>query len=56
MLGKLSDRLKVNLAIYCIQYYKSYMILQWRHNERGGVQNHQRLHCLLNCWIQAQIK
>ena len=22
--------------------------LQWRHNERGSVANHQRLHCLLN--------
>ena len=22
--------------------------LQWRHNERGGVSNHRRLHCLLN--------
>ena len=24
------------------------MLLQWRHNERYGVSNHQRLHCLLN--------
>ena len=26
--------------------------LQWRHNERHGVSNHQRLHCLLNCWYR----
>ena len=24
--------------------------LHWRHNKRDGVSNHQRLHCLLNCW------
>ena len=23
-------------------------ILQWRHDERDGVSNHWRLHCLLN--------
>ena len=23
--------------------------LQWRHNGRGGVSNHRRLYCLLNC-------
>ena len=32
------------------------LILQWRHNERDGVSNHQRLHCLLNCWIKENIK
>ena len=30
--------------------------LQWRHKERDGVSNHRRLHCLLKCWLQAQIK
>ena len=30
--------------------------LQWRHNERDGVSNHQRLDCLLTCFIQAQNK
>ena len=24
--------------------------LHWRHNERNGVSNHQRLYCLLNYW------
>ena len=30
--------------------------LQWRHNERDGVSNHQPHDCLLNPFIQAQIK
>ena len=30
--------------------------LQWRHNECGGVSNHQRLHCLLNCWFRRRSK
>ena len=30
--------------------------LQWRHNERDGVSNHQPHDCLLNRLIKAQIK
>ena len=30
--------------------------LQWRHNERGGVSNHQPHDCLLNRLFKAQIK
>ena len=30
--------------------------LQLRHNERDGVSNHQRLHCLLNCWFRRRSK
>ena len=30
------------------------MTLQWRHNECDGVSNHQRLHCLLNCWFRRR--
>ena len=30
--------------------------LQWRHNERDGVSNHRRLHCLLNCWFRHRSK
>ena len=30
--------------------------LQWRHNERGGVSNHQCLHCVLNCWFRRGSK
>ena len=28
--------------------------LQWRHIERYGVSNHQRLHCLLSCWFRRR--
>ena len=28
--------------------YESKAPLKWRHNERDGVSNHQRLDCLLN--------
>ena len=30
--------------------------LQWRHNERDDVSNHQRLHCLLNCRSKRRSK
>ena len=30
--------------------------LQWRHNERDGVSNHQPRECLLNRLSKAQIK
>ena len=30
--------------------------LQWRHNERGSVSNHQRLHSLLNCRFRRRSK
>ena len=30
--------------------------LHWRHNERKGVSNHQRLHFLLNCWSRRGSK
>ena len=30
--------------------------LQWRHNERDSISNHQRLHCLLNCWFGRRSK
>ena len=29
-------------------YCRSYLTLQWRHNEHDGISNHQPLHCLLN--------
>ena len=31
-------------------------LLQWRHNERDGVSNHQPPDCLHNCLFKAQIK
>ena len=30
--------------------------LKWRHNERNGISNHQRLHRLLNCWFRRRSK
>ena len=33
-----------------------YTSLQWRHNERGSISNHQRFHCLLNCWLKRRSK
>ena len=30
--------------------------LQWRQNEHGGVSNHWRVHCLLNCWFRRRSK
>ena len=32
------------------------VMLQWRHNERDGISNHRRLHCLLNCWFRRRKK
>ena len=33
-----------------------FLPLQWHHNARDGVSNHQRLHCLLNCWFRRRSK
>ena len=30
--------------------------LQWRHNERDGVSNHRRLHCLINHLLRHRLK
>ena len=52
-------------AVYIVIFIRAHMCLvdfgngcasQWRHNERSGVLNHQRLDCLLNRFFQAQIK
>ena len=32
------------------------LTLLWRHNGRDCVSNHQRLHCLLNCWFRHRSK
>ena len=32
------------------------ILLQWRHNERGGVSNHRGLHCLLNRLFRRRSK
>ena len=33
-----------------------HLALQRRHNERDGVSNHQRLNCLLKCWLRHRSK
>ena len=30
--------------------------IQWRHNERDGVSNYRRPHCLLSCWFRWRSK
>ena len=41
----------------CIyQKHVSHIFLQWRHNERDGVSNHQRLDCLLNRLLRYRSK
>ena len=45
------------LAYHCLLPGVCYVsALQWRHNGRDGVSNHQRLHCLLNCWFSRRFK
>ena len=35
------------------RFSKSWVTSQWRHDERDGVSNHRRLHCLLN-WRRSK--
>ena len=42
--------------IHTNRLYNTGISLQWRHNERDGVSNHWRLHCLLNCWFRCKVK
>ena len=39
-----------------IPCYDPWIPLQWYHNARGSVSNHQRLHRLLNCWFRRTSK
>ena len=42
---------------YCWGHHPGALFsLQWRHNERGRVSNHQRLHCLANCRFKRRSK
>ena len=61
-LSAADDDKVVNMTIFPFQWMyvavfrAAYLMttLQWRHNERDGVSNHQRLHCLLNCWFRRR--
>ena len=49
------------MASMTLQKYITQLIylpesLQCRHNEHNGVSNHQRIHCLLNCWFRRKSK
>ena len=39
-----------------VPHYVPWKSLQWHHNERNGVSNHQPRDCLLDCLFKAQIK
>ena len=44
-------------ALMLLPFHKVLLeILQWRHNERDGVSDHQPYNCLLNRLLKAQIK
>ena len=40
----------------CLSCHLSWRPLQWRHNGRDGVSNHQPHHCLLNCLFRSRSK
>ena len=48
--------LRLLISRFCVTRSLAGMALQWRHNERDGVSNHQHRHCLLNRLFKAQIK
>ena len=50
-----NDRAKTNVLI-CHSCCFILMTLQWRHNERDGVSNHQRLDCLFNRLFRRRSK
>ena len=46
----------MQVSAVCSTRYYSMLPLQWCHNERDSVSNHQPHDCLLKTFIQAQIK
>ena len=46
---------KVPSIVICLVFF-SEATLQWRHNERDGVSNHQRIDCLLNSLFERRWK
>ena len=41
---------------YQLEYVHDVHTLRWRHNERDGVLNNRRLHCLLNLSFNSKLK
>ena len=55
--GRFVTSTESSIYIYIYENDGMYFVaLQWRHNERDGVANHRRLHCLLNCWFRCRSK
>ena len=53
------DKTILRLSYYTIGFpllVRWHLSLQWRHNERDGVSNHRRLHCLFNCLFKRRSK
>ena len=46
----------LNMQDYRTHVFQVFLSLQWRHNERDGVSNHQRLDCLLNKLFRRRSK
>ena len=46
----------VNISVIVIRDWENKCSLQWRHNERDGVSNNQRLDCLLNRLFRRRSK
>ena len=42
--------------LHCLLVCTTTIALQWRHNERGSVSNHQPHDCLLNRWFRRRSK
>ena len=47
---------KINETTMMTNWRKLYFTLQWRHNERDGVSDHQPHDCLLNCLFRRRLK
>ena len=59
LLHRLSISVKFCLSPWHFIYWRWLKLLptlQWRHNGRDGVSNHQPHHCLLNCLLRCRSK
>ena len=51
------ERRKIPRLPGSLEHYSAHIVtLQWRHNERDGVENHRRLGCLLNRLFRRKSK
>ena len=48
--------LRILYVLYEVSSGQMRYTLEWHHNDRDGVSNHRRLHCLLNCWFWCRSK